>query len=69
MNNKILFICDSEVKFYDPRTHKKLWYGSDYPKGTNIEIKRFLCGNWKEIRFECLDGEMGSVETQAVMII
>jgi hypothetical protein len=65
---RITFIQDTEIKFIDPDTGRMAWYGSDYAKGTSIDVVDVLSGNAKEIRVKCMDGEIGVLETAAVRI-
>lgn len=65
---KILFLKDTKVDFLDPKTGKKEWYGSDYWRGTSMEVADILSGNSTTIHAKCLDGETAVLETEAVQI-
>lgn len=64
---KITFLKDTEVTFLDKKGRKQ-WYGSDYWNGTTLEVSDIISGNYKTILVECLDGETGVLETEAVRI-
>lgn len=64
---KVIFLRDTEVTFLDYKGRKQ-WYGSDYWHGTTLVVSDILSGNHKTILVECLDGETGVLETEAVKI-
>lgn len=65
---KILFLKDTKVVFLNSKTGKREWYGSDYWRGTSMEVADILSGNPVTIRAKCLDGETAVLETEAVRI-
>ena len=66
---KIQFTRDTEVKFADPRTGRELWYGSDYGRGSTLEVVDFISGGKSEIKVLLTDGEHGILETDAVKVL
>ena len=65
----IRFTKDTEVKFADPRSGRPFWYGSDYGKGSTLEVVDFISGGESEIRVLLTDGEVGILETASVKVV
>lgn len=65
----ILWIKDSEIRFADPDTGKRMWYGSDVFKGDKLEYLSIQSQTAKELRVVCIDGEIGIIDPETIQFI